>query len=115
MHATKYSFDKAKEAYLAYNALTAEEKALITGAETLQTKISELSAAFGKDLDFSLTYEELFPEEDQPNEPDAPVIGGEEPAEFPIAIVIIACVAAVIIIAGAVITVLLIRKKKSAQ
>ena len=69
MDATKYSFEKVKEAHDAYHALTEEEKALVVGADTLQTKIKELSVAIGRDIDFSLTYEEHFPEK-QPDETD---------------------------------------------
>ena len=115
MDATKYSFEKVKEAHTAYNALTAEEKALITGADTLQTKISELSAAIGRDVDFSLAYEDHFPKEDTDGSGPSDDTNGEPNGGFPITFVI-ACVAAVVVLAGgAVITVLLIRKKKSAQ
>ena len=108
--ATEYSFEKVKEANAAYLALTDAEKALVTGSEKLQTKIKDLSAALGRDVDFSLSYEDHLPKEPEgPIGPDEP-----EPKPFPTVLVIV-CAAVLVVAAAGVVTLLLIRKKKSAK
>ena len=78
MDNSKYSFDLVKDARETVLALSEDELAALSNAAVLDTKISELAAAMGKQPDFSITYEEHFPkaEEEQP-----PV--GDDPTEDP--------------------------------
>ena len=64
MDNAKYFYDLVKDARTTYLALTDAERALVKNAQALDTKIAELSEAMGKTLDFTLTYEEHFPEEE---------------------------------------------------
>jgi hypothetical protein len=106
MDATKYSFDIVKDANDAFLALTEEERAAVPNADVLTTKISELSAAIGRDVDFSLSYEEHFKQETTPPPPP--------PKGLQSWVVVLIISASVIVLAGvAVVTTLLIRRKKS--
>lgn len=67
---SKYSFDLVKDARATYLALTDAEKDMLTNALTLENKISDLTAAMGVNPDFSITYEEHFP--DVPDTPTDP-------------------------------------------
>ena len=76
----KHSFDTLKAARAAYLALTDAERALVTNGSVIDQKIAELTASMGKEIDFNLTYEAHFPEEEQqppaeetPNEGETPV------------------------------------------
>jgi hypothetical protein len=107
MDATKYSFEIVKDANAAYLALTEDERAMVENADVLTTKISELSAALGRDVDFTLSYEEHLEEEIIEPTPTPPT----GPKTWVIVLIISA---SVIVLAGAaVVTTLLIRKKKS--
>ncbi len=66
MDNSKYSYDAVKDAVVGFNALSAEEKALVKNASVLETKKSELAAMMGKVLDFTLDYEDYFPAENVP-------------------------------------------------
>jgi hypothetical protein len=106
MDATKYSFDIVKDANDAFLALTEEERTAVPNADVLTTKISELSAAIGRDVDFSLSYEEHFKQETTPPPPP--------PKGLQSWVVVLIISASVIVLAGvAVVTTLLIRRKKS--
>ena len=64
----------------AYLSLTEDEKAEVKNALTLENKISDLSAVMGVNPDFSLTYEEHFPEApEEPETPEAPEPPADEP------------------------------------
>lgn len=77
---SKYSFDLVKDARAAYLSLTEDEKAEVKNALTLENKISDLSAVMGVNPDFSLTYEEHFPEApEEPETPEAPEPPADEP------------------------------------
>ena len=107
MDATKYSFEIVKDANAAYLALTEEERMMVENAQVLTEKISELSAAIGRDVDFSLSYEEHF-------EQDISVTPPPKPTAPQTWVIVLIMSASVIVVAGAtVVTILLIRKKKS--
>jgi len=109
MDATKYSFELVKDANAAYLALTEDERAMVENAQVLTAKISELSAAIGRDVDFSLSYEEHFDQGVQ-----GPGPGDETPGGLDTWVVVLIISASVVALAGAtVVTTLLIRKKKS--
>ncbi len=110
----KYFYDLVKDANTTYLALTDEERAEVKNSERLESKITELAAEMGKTLDFSLEYEDYFPQnEDLPPE-DTPAEGNDgEGIDMWVIIVIIAAVVLVLGV-GAAAVVLLMKKKKSA-
>ena len=109
MDATKYSFEIVKDANAAYLALTEDERAMVVNADVLTTKISELSAALGRDVDFTLSYEEHI------NQGIVDPTPGPQTSSGPKTwVIVVITSASVIVLAGAaVVTTLLIRKKKS--
>ena len=69
MYNSEYAYNTLKSAVASYEALTAEEKALVTNASALETKKAELAEKMGKELDFNLSYADYFPaSEDNGNE-----------------------------------------------
>ena len=61
MYNSEYAYNTLKAAIESYEALTAEEKALVSNASVLETKKAELAAKMGKEIDFTLAYEDYFP------------------------------------------------------
>ena len=107
----KYFYDKVKDARETYLALTDAERAAVSNASVLDTKIAELAAAMGKELNFELNYEDYFPA-DVPDDPTDPGDNDNKgPNVVPIIIGVIAGAVAVIAIAGLGVTVLLKKKK----
>ena len=72
MDKSEYSFEKVKDARATFQALTAEEQALVSNADVLDAKIAELKNVMGVEVDFSKTFAQHYPEE---NQPDVPVEG----------------------------------------
>ncbi len=110
MDSSEYSYNLLKAAVLSFESLTDAEKARVANADTLDVKKAELSAAMGKELDFSLEYKDYFPAEEEngnggnvTEEPDGKN-GGT------VAIIIVASVMAAAAVAAAV---LLVLKKKN--
>ena len=58
MDATAYSYNALRSAFNAYNALTDEEKALVTNAGILDSKLADLEREMGQKVDFSKEFEE---------------------------------------------------------
>ncbi len=109
----KHSFDTLKAARAAYLALTDAERAAVTNASVIDAKIAELTASMGREIDFNLTYEEHFPETEQPpvEEPN----GGEEPVPPKTDVWVIVLIVSLSVLAAAAIAVgvvLFIKKKK---
>jgi hypothetical protein len=113
MYNSAHSFNAVKDAREAFLALSAEEQARITNGAVLDQKIADLKTAMGKELDFSLTYEDHFKADDGDDPVDPPVIN--PPAEGPDLIVIICIVAGgvLLVAAGVVVALVLLKKKKS--
>ena len=123
----KHSFDKVKDARNAYNALSDTEKALITNADVLEQKIADLTAIVGQEIDFTLNYEDYFPETTDPgesgdnNDPNATETqpdgntGDNSRGKFTYLIIVISAVAAVAVVAASVAVVILLKKKKGAS
>jgi hypothetical protein len=107
---SKYSFDLVKDARETFLALTDDEKAQVSNALALENKISDLTAAMGVNPDFSLTYEEHFPEQQEPVDPPAPA---EDDSD--ILTVIIIVTVSLIAAATAAVAVVVILKKRSAK
>ena len=107
MYNSEYCFNQLKDAHLAYQALTDEERAAVQNPDVITAKITELSEAMGKTVDFSLTYAEHFPQQNPDITPD-PTPNDNDPR---LLIIIIAAVS-VVVIAGIVIAVILMIKKK---
>ena len=117
----EYSFNVVKEANDAFNALTAEEKALVPNADKLTAKIEELNTVMGKTVDLSKTYAENFPappappaggeDETKPTDPTQPTTpdGGGNDSNSTVLIVVIAVVA---VAAVAAVVIVVMKKKK---
>ena len=108
MDTLEYCFNAVKDAKAAYDALSAAEKALVTNASVLETKIQELNAVYGKEVDFNLPYADNVPAEQLPTE-TPPVKEGL--AVWAIVLIIVGSVA--VLAGGAAVTVILIRKKRT--
>ena len=106
MDNSEYSFNLVKDARGAYLALTEAERADVENATRLETKTSELSTAMGKELDFSKTYAEHFPEEPPVENP--PEDGGD------VWLVVIIVSASVIVAAAVCVGVVIFLKKRRA-
>lgn len=104
MDMKEYCFNAVKDAYTSYNALADAEKSLVSNYAVLEQKISDLKTLYGKDIDFSLTYQENLPVVEEPTD-DTPE------KKFPWVLVII--IAASVLAAGgaAVVVVIFIKKK----
>ena len=110
-----------KEANDAFNALTAEDKALVPNADKLIAKIEELNTVMGKTVDLSKTYAENFPappappaggeDETKPTDPTQPTTpdGGGNDSNSTVLIVVIAVVA---VAAVAAVVIVVMKKKK---
>ncbi len=112
----KHSFDTLKAARAAYLALNDAERAAVANASVIDAKITELTASMGKAIDFNLTYEEHFPEAEQPPVVEDPNGNTMEPPVPPktdvgmiVLIVALSVLAAAAIAVG---VVLFIKKKK---
>jgi hypothetical protein len=64
MYNDEYSFELLKDARASYLALTDGERAQVKNAAVIDAKIVELSTAMGRDVDFSISYSQHFPESD---------------------------------------------------
>lgn len=104
MDATEYSYNALRNATLAYNALTDEEKQLVTNADILSAKLEELKAEMNvTEIDFTKDFADydLTPIDDNPTN---------------LALIIsLSCVGGALIIAAAVVTPILVLKKKRNQ
>ena len=103
MDATAYSYNALRSAFEAYNALTDEEKALITNAGVLESKLADLETAMGQTVDFSKEFEEYD-------------LGGDETPDNNLVLIIVLCsVGGALLIGAAVfVTLFLLNKKKVA-
>ena len=110
MDKLEYCFNNVKNAKKAYDALTAEEKELVTNASVLDEKIAALNELYGKTVDFNLSYAEnigVEENEDPIVEPDPAPKGLET------WVIVLIVVGSVLVIGGAaVVTVVLMKKKK---
>jgi len=116
---SEYSFNLVKDARAAFLALTDEERASISNASTLDQKISDLAAAIGKDIDFSLSYADHVPEqkEEDENPPSPPQTSPtvSEPDDHTPIVLIISAAALVVIAAAVTVCLLLIKKNRSTK
>lgn len=110
MDKLEYCFNKVKDAKKAYDALTAEEKELVTNASVLDAKIAALNELYGKTVDFGLSYaENVGVEEDTPIVDD----NAEPPQGLQVWVIVLIVVGSVLVIGGAAaVTVVLMKKKK---
>ncbi len=109
MDKLEYCFNNVKDAKKAYDALTAEEKALVSNASVLDEKIAALNELYGKTVDFNLSYaENIGVEDNNPIEDPNPAPKGLETW-----VIVLIVVGAVLVLGGAaVVTVILIKRKK---
>lgn len=120
MFADEHSYSSVKQAVLAYEALTTEEKALVSNTERMETGVQKLSAAMGKELDFSLEFADYYkaPDNVDPpvgdDTPPAPVEPEQpgEPEKSKTWVVVLVVSLAVLVLAGVGVTVFVILKKK---
>ena len=108
LYKDEYSFNSVKAARASYLALTEEERALVSNAAILESKIEELSAVFGCEIDFDLEYADYVPEEEGNNEEPKP------DGNNLVTIIIIVASAVVVLALAAVGIVIFLKKKKSA-
>jgi len=108
MDATEYSYNALRDALADYNELSAEEKAMVANASTLDAKLVDLKKALGVDeIDFSKPFSEYAPQGNP-----------ENPTSINLALVIsLSCVGGVLVLGGiaALVTVLVLKKKKLAK
>ena len=111
MDKLEYCFNNVKAAKQAYDALSEEDKALVTNAAVLTEKIAELNAIYGKVVDFNLTYKENVGTEETPNEPNDK---NEEPKDgVKTWVVVLIVVGSVLVLAGgAFVAITFVRKNK---
>ena len=111
MYNSEYAYNTLKSAFASYEALSAEEKALVSNAAVLATKKAELAEKMGKTIDFTLSYADYFPvtEENNNGTTDTP-----EKNDNTLVIVLIVS-ASVLVLAAAAAVVLILLKKKKAQ
>ena len=113
MDLTKYSFELVKDAKEAYNALSDAERAAVVNSSRLDEKISELNTLYGKEIDFSKSYEENLPEQEGPEAPEPPADDDHGPKTW---VIVLIAVGGVLVLAGAAAaTIILIRKKRSTK
>ena len=112
MDKLEYCFNNVRDAKKAYDALTAEEKALVTNASVLEEKITALNELYGKTVDFNLTYAENLGEENQGGTditPSDPLPG----PRIETWVIVLIAVGGVLVLGGAVtVTVILIKRKR---
>ncbi|MBQ2686222.1 MAG: leucine-rich repeat protein [Clostridia bacterium] len=108
MYNTEYHFNILKDATLAYNALTDDEKALVANADVLSVKYDELCEAMGVEVNFDITYAEHF----KSVEPDDPIISDDE-KEIPWKLIIIIAASVVVVAGIGVVLIVIIKKKKA--
>ncbi|MBQ8719558.1 MAG: leucine-rich repeat protein [Clostridia bacterium] len=111
MYNTEHSFNKLKEATGAYLALSDEERAMVAHPDVLDTKLTQLTAAMGVEVDFSKSYSEHFASENPPS--DEPPVDNNDGGGFPWPVVAIVA-ACVVVAAGAVSIVFIFLKRKKA-
>ena len=103
MDATSYSYNALRSAFEAYNALTDEEKALVTNASILDTKLADLEREMGQKVDFSKEFE------------DYDLGGDDDPTNNLALIISLSVVGGVLVIGAAVFVTLWLLKKKKAS
>ena len=110
MDKLEYCFNSVKEAKKAYDALSAEEKALIANASVLDEKIAELNAIYGKEVDFTLSYKDNVGEEKLPDDGN----NNEQPDEgLKTWVIVLIVVGTVLVLGGGVTVAVVIIKKKN--
>jgi hypothetical protein len=110
MDKSEYSFEKVKAARAALQALTADEQARVSNAATLSTKVEELAAAMGVEVDFTKTFAQHYPDEPTVTPPDDQEPDTDDNGST--VIVVIVCVSVVVLAAVAVVVLWLFKKKK---
>jgi hypothetical protein len=110
MDKSEYSFEKVKAARAALQALTADEQAGVSNAAVLSTKVEELTAAMGVEVDFTKTFAQHYPDEPTVTPPDDQEPDTDDNGST--VIVVIVCVSVVVLAAVAVVVVWLLKKKK---
>ena len=121
MDKLEYCFNNVKDAKLAYDALTAEEKALVTNASVLEEKIADLNELYGKTINFNLSYSDYVETPVNPNAPGSDVNDNNTTTEtteesgVKAWVVVVIVISSVLALGGAtVLTVILIKKKRTA-
>ena len=110
MDKSEYSFEKVKAARAALQALTADEQARVSNAATLSTKVEELAAAMGVEVDFTKTFAQHYPDEPTVTPPDEQEPDTDDNGST--VVIVIVCVSVVVLAAVAVVVVWLLKKKK---
>ena len=110
MDMTKYCFELVKDARASYLALSDAEKANVSNASVLDTKLAEFKAAWGKEVDFNLTYEQNLPVQEPPVE--EPPTTDDPNGGLDTWVIIVIIVGAVLVAGAAAVAVVLILKKK---
>ena len=114
MAKNEYSFEKVKDARTFYLALSETEKAEVSNADRLETKLAELTAAMGMEPDFSKTFKEHYP--DVPgDEPDPGTDPEPKPDSNVGTIILIVAISVVAVAAIAVGVILVIKKKRTVE
>ena len=114
---SEYSFEIVKDARATFQALTAEEQALVANADVLTAKVEELKNVMGKEVDFNKTFADHFPSQNEdpgtdtkPTEPSGTT--PQPPVDQNNPLVVILIIVGVVVAAGAVVVIILMSKKK---
>ena len=107
MYNSEYSYNTLKSVIASFEALSTEEKTLVSNASVLDTKKAELAEKMGKELDFTLSYADYFPASENDVQDEAP--DGNNAW-----VIILIVGASVIALAAAAAVVLVLLKKKNA-
>ncbi len=109
MDNTAYSYNAVKAATESYNKLTAEERALVANAQTLNEKQVQLKAAMNVDeLDFTKEFADYKASQPEQGQPDP----GQQDGGNVLLIVLLSVGGALLVGAGAVLTILFVKKKR---
>ena len=112
MYNSEYAYNTLKSAVASYEALSAEEKDLVSNAAVLETKKAELAEKMGKTLDFSLSYADYFPADDNNGSDNEP---GDDTPNNGWVIAVIVSVSVVALAAAAAVVIILLKKKNGAK
>ena len=111
MYNSEYAYNTLKSAVEAFEALSAEEQALVSNASKLEVKMAELAEKMGKTIDFSLSYNDYFPANEDNGQDDNNGQDDETPNNGWVIVLIVG--ASVIALAAAAVVTLIILDKKN--
>ena len=108
MYNSEYAYNTLKSAVEAFEALSADEQALVSNAYKLDVKKAELAEKMGKTIDFSLSYNDYFSANDDNGQDDD---NTQDDKTSGWVIVLIVGASVIALAAAAVVTLIILDKK----